>query len=161
MVATGIRRWRTQGTPPICPGSTVMRSKFFIILIYCGSFRQSLANTARRLSSNGEARLPTGYDVLKELLELSVALQFDGLTPLSGSKPSRTLRAPRPDHRLSFAPQRSLRVPSGVQLHAPHHYSPYCIPGKCSCSMRDTPSGLDLRAPAQKYPCKAHNNISY
>jgi hypothetical protein len=28
-VATGIRRWRTHGTPPICAGSTVMRSKFF------------------------------------------------------------------------------------------------------------------------------------
>jgi hypothetical protein len=29
-VATGIRRCRTHGTPPICAGSTVMRSKFFI-----------------------------------------------------------------------------------------------------------------------------------
>jgi hypothetical protein len=32
-VATGIRRWRTHGTPPICAGSTVMRSKFFIVLL--------------------------------------------------------------------------------------------------------------------------------
>ena len=32
-VATGIRRFRTQGTPPIWPGSTVMRSKFFILSV--------------------------------------------------------------------------------------------------------------------------------
>ena len=30
-VATGIRRWRTHGTPAICAGSTVMRSKFFTV----------------------------------------------------------------------------------------------------------------------------------
>jgi hypothetical protein len=28
-VATGIRRWRTHGTPRICAKSTAMRSKFF------------------------------------------------------------------------------------------------------------------------------------
>jgi hypothetical protein len=32
-VATGIRRWRTQGTPPICAGSILIRSKFLILLL--------------------------------------------------------------------------------------------------------------------------------
>src|SRR5215813_2574091 len=32
-VATGMRRCRTQGTPPICAGSTVIRSKFFIAIL--------------------------------------------------------------------------------------------------------------------------------
>jgi hypothetical protein len=32
-VATGIRTCRTQGTPPICAGSTVMRSKFLIAFV--------------------------------------------------------------------------------------------------------------------------------
>jgi len=31
-VATGVRRWRTHGIPPICAGSTVMRLKFFVVV---------------------------------------------------------------------------------------------------------------------------------
>jgi hypothetical protein len=50
-VATGIRKSRTHGTPPICAGSTVMRSKFFIAslpLSQLPPFLQTRCPRARR-----------------------------------------------------------------------------------------------------------------
>lgn len=54
MVATGMRRWRTQGTPPIWRGSTVMRSKLV-------TFRLSQVWLLARTFEGVRDRLPRGF----------------------------------------------------------------------------------------------------
>jgi hypothetical protein len=56
-VATGIRRPRTQGTPPICAGSTVIRSKCFIALVKVLSQAEAISCKARPFCVAAEPKL--------------------------------------------------------------------------------------------------------